>query len=464
MNRKLGQNRKFKLRLRRFRPQYLYRLSRSCILLFACVGLLLITSLLLAHRNNPEDPRSVTAKFLGLKVIPYCLKRWIARTESRSSGPVFPISKSFGLFGFDEQQDTQVYSSQRSNSTSESIYVISLPGRPDRRAQMELLRVYMGLEWSYVSATSKDGEVVEQVMQNVDVSLPITLPFRWPSNLDVKYAFPDLTDVSFLDNPHSLSVGSITSNANAGIDTLSILYSQDPLVVATKDFILTPSHPNTPKWKVLTKSRVACWHSHLQVIQRVVHEQRNDHGKHKDNEITIILEDDIDMEADIRQRLETIWDSLPIDWDILFLGHCWSDETHYPALSPRLQPQARSSFHETPMDPGYRSKYSYPSLHPSYAPKCTHAYALSPNGARKILAHLSYPPFAYSRAIDQAFAWLVKSKRIKAYSVVPSVIVQRKDGKSDVWLPGVGDQAGGSEWRDALVFGVFGTRGEKRDG
>jgi hypothetical protein len=93
-------------------------------------------------------------------------------------------------------------------------------------------------------------------------------------------------------------------------------------------------------------------------------------------------------------------------------------------------------------------------LHPSFGPKCTHAYALSKSGARRLLLHLRYPPFAYSRALDQAFAWLVQSGRIRAYSVVPSVVVQRKVGESDVMY----GQAGmGSRWKERLVRGVFGT-------
>jgi hypothetical protein len=43
------------------------------------------------------------------------------------------------------------------------------------------------------------------------------------------------------------------------------------------------------------------------------------------------------------------------------------------------------------------------------------------------------------------------SERLKSYSVVPSVVVQRKIGGSDV-------MAGkGSAWKDGLVRGVFGT-------
>ena len=38
-------------------------------------------------------------------------------------------------------------------------------------------------------------------------------------------------------------------------------------------------------------------------------------------------------------------------------------------------------------------------LHPSFGPKCTHTYALSRSGARRLLLHLRHPPFAYSWAL-----------------------------------------------------------------
>jgi GR25 family glycosyltransferase involved in LPS biosynthesis len=38
------------------------------------------------------------------------------------------------------------------------------------------------------------------------------------------------------------------------------------------------------------------------------------------DDVALVLEDDVDMELDIRQRLLGVWDSLPSVWDIVFLG------------------------------------------------------------------------------------------------------------------------------------------------
>ena len=125
-------------------------------------------------------------------------------------------------------------------------------------------------------------------------------------------------------------------------------------------------------------------------------------------------------------------------------GHCWSNESHYPAL-PRVPP--RSVRRLLPFEPRATT-----ALHPSFAPKCTHAYALTRTGARRLLLHLRHLPFAYSRALDQAFAWLVLDGRLSAFSVVPSVVVQRKADGSDI---DSGADGMGSGWRDHLEHGVL---------
>ena len=89
------------------------------------------------------------------------------------------------------------------------------------------------------------------------------------------------------------------------------------------------------------------------------------------------------------------------------------------------------------------------TLHPSTSPKCTHAYALSRTGARRLAVYLRHPPFAYSRAIDQAISWLVESGKLRGYSIVPSIVVQRKVDDSSI------SSGRGSSWRDNLTRGVF---------
>ena len=128
--------------------------------------------------------------------------------------------------------------------------------------------------------------------------------------------------------------------------------------------------------------------------------------------------------------------SVPLCCEIprrFFVGHCWSNESYYPAITRSPDGQEVD-------------------LHPSFAPKCTHAYALNPRSARRLLEHFTFPLFAYSRALDQAMAWLVQSKRINAFSLVPSLIVQHKESSSDI---SHGSDGMGSGWKERLEHGML---------
>ncbi|KAK7052379.1 hypothetical protein R3P38DRAFT_2603710 [Favolaschia claudopus] len=328
-------------------------------------------------------------------------------------------------------------------------YVISLPRRRDRFDDMEVLRARLGLnrsQWTYFAAEDSNSSRVEEILAGVRLirqdalkanlkevdkvqvednstgTAAVTLPFKWPdANRNT-----NSTQLSQEFKPSSDETSSINFESESEL-----------LTCATQNFTLIPYSPHLPAYKILSPSRIACWHSHLSVIRRLVSEST----QQTPDEAALILEDDVDMEVDIHARLAAVWGLLPVDWDIVFLGHCWSNESYFPALEPPASASSRSS--PTP------SPTPLNTLHPSHAPLCTHAYALSPSGAQRLLHDLTYPPFAYSRAIDHALAWLVQSKRLNAFSVVPSVVVQRKVGGSDVM------KGKGSKWRERLTEGVL---------
>ncbi|KAF8439285.1 hypothetical protein L210DRAFT_3541758 [Boletus edulis BED1] len=287
------------------------------------------------------------------------------------------------------------------------IYVISLAERQDRREQMELLRTTQNLTWTVVDAVPGNATLVNRIfdwvtLYHTESSSKVlgTSSFRWPEEIN------------------ALSVSTHEPWKQSGSDTWSETSpSSKPkfpgkfgsstyanLACATEDDSILALANDTPKWMVLSPAKVACWHSHVSAIRLFV-ERQDAHDRHRGDDVAVILEDDID---DISIRLSQIWTFLPAGWDIVFLGHCWSDESYYPALT----------------------EFADTYLHPSYYPKCTHAYALSLSGARRLLQHLRYPPFAYSRALDQAYAWLIRSGRLRSYSIVPSLIVQKKSAAS----------------------------------
>ncbi|KAJ6511616.1 hypothetical protein C8R47DRAFT_1296827 [Mycena vitilis] len=322
-------------------------------------------------------------------------------------------------------------------------YVISLPRRRDRYQEMERLRTLLSLRWTYSVAEDSRSQLVGRIMSQVQsirqaqlevnehaLNTTVSLPFDWPSLDSPAFSSPFDATLQEISLPPALPAGS----------------DSEPLTCATENFTLFPYSVQLPEYKILSRSRIACWHSHLSVIQHL--------STQASEKAALVLEDDVDMEVDIKERLLSVWNLLPPDWDIVFLGHCWSNESHHPAFEStthtahaiypsRLRP-LRDAAPEPPSPDLHTTR-----LHPSYGPLCTHAYALSPTGVNRLLLHLTHPPFAYSRAIDHALAWLVQSGRLRAYSVVPSVVVQRKTGDSDV---SVGK---GSQWREHLAHGVL---------
>ncbi|RPD58512.1 hypothetical protein L227DRAFT_654874 [Lentinus tigrinus ALCF2SS1-6] len=373
-----------------------------------------------------------------------------------------------------EPQDSSLQLSESSTTLAvfSQLFVISRPTRLDRRATMEQLRAALGLEWTYVDGISSDDHVVERIGKCLRSSRNHNhlRTFQWPPRSEVdqvvlsllplslnasdfwlsktsdtscRYPVPpainassqarDLVDVSLVDSSPS-------ARASGDLHSRAVSSPSLPLTCAVQDRTHGVKYkPSLPSYMLLTTAKFACWYSHLDVIQRVAAFGEPLLGLDGSRGAALILEDDVDMERDIRERLRDVWSVLPDDWDIVFLGHCWSNEARYPALRPKGKSQVSGL-------------YPKMSVHPSFAPRCTHAYALSRAGARRILLHLLYPPFAYSRALDQALAWLVQTGRLRAFSVVPSLVVQHKLTGSDI---DGGENGLGSGWKDQLEHGFF---------
>ena len=67
-----------------------------------------------------------------------------------------------------------------------------------------------------------------------------------------------------------------------------------------------------PWYQTLSRGMVACWLSHVGVLRQIVEGELRS---------ALILEDDVDMEWDVEERLVGMWGSLPKDgWDIVYLG------------------------------------------------------------------------------------------------------------------------------------------------
>jgi GR25 family glycosyltransferase involved in LPS biosynthesis len=92
---------------------------------------------------------------------------------------------------------------------------------------------------------------------------------------------------------------------------VSAVSDPTPLACASGNNVSAASLPNLPPYRRLTPAKVACWYSHLQTIREIAN------GK---DEAVLILEDDVDIERDVKRRLRALLDALPDDWDIVYLG------------------------------------------------------------------------------------------------------------------------------------------------
>ena len=179
------------------------------------------------------------------------------------------------------------------------IYVISLPGRADRRNDMELIRETLGLRWTYMQAMDAKNPIVDSILHSVQSTRESTEtdPFIWPEHIPPPDAYIEPWSPGFL-------------SSTPGSDTPS-----PPLMCATQNNTLKPYDPAVPQFSILTPARIACWYSHLSIIQTIA----NDNDL-QPSETVIVLEDDVDMERNIHQRLLHLWPFLPPDWDMVYLG------------------------------------------------------------------------------------------------------------------------------------------------
>ncbi|GAA5823508.1 hypothetical protein JCM5353_006286 [Sporobolomyces roseus] len=309
--------------------------------------------------------------------------------------------------------------------TFDHIYVLSLPTRNDRREQMEQLARAHGLKITFVDAVNKDEPFIRWIAERaVEVRkerLRIMAEVRGVSESslgglhvgndwlvqtpspDSPTPFPPLIDPRF---PSGDWISHLEAHAES--NTLHLLKPSNPNINITE--ALYDQNERIPGRQV-NEGVISTFWGHTRAMKMI--------SKNRDKS-ALILEDDVDVEWDLQRLWSRIERRLPKDWDATLLGHCWGKEL--------LQPQ-----------------YLHPHLHRSTVPLCLHAYALSSSGARRLLSLLLNPWTAYQTAVDTAVPSFIQFELLKSFSIEPPLIIQRKDGPSDI-------QKGiGSKWRGLLM-------------
>lgn len=192
---------------------------------------------------------------------------------------------------------------------------------------MDVLATTMGLRWTYIDSVDAQDDKIIRIMDHVrnmrelegtnESELMTEADFWWPNDIDTLSSSTKPLTPSGSDM-WSLPPLAVTPSGSRGI-------SGSP---RGPDFLLTCSTNNAtislydvdiPQYNILTPSKVACWYSHVSVI-RLVANCLVSESEDAACGAAVVLEDDIDMERDIRQRLRDVWSLLPPDWDIVFLG------------------------------------------------------------------------------------------------------------------------------------------------
>jgi GR25 family glycosyltransferase involved in LPS biosynthesis len=144
------------------------------------------------------------------------------------------------------------------------------------------------------------------------------------------------------------------------------------------------------------------WMGHYKAYQSIID---NHYGS------ALILEVNVDFEVNIASIMSDVHRNLPADWDILYLGHC----SNLEGKSNKLLIDSKSN----------SSDYK---LFKSERPRCTHAYAVSNAGARKLLKKLGNPTLL---PIGLELSNMIRLEEIISYTIVPPIVVQsRFDGKT----------------------------------
>ncbi|KAI5477248.1 hypothetical protein MNV49_006544 [Pseudohyphozyma bogoriensis] len=402
-------------------------------------GLLLLTivflTFLFLHHSSIPDIASLPR----LQFAPASSSSSSSASASADDPALFPLDPDNLLAYRHHLERTTSLASQTTHSPTlsfTSIYVLSLPGRKDRREQMLKLGRSLGLELKFVDAFLKDEPFIKWIAERVvevrkqrvkalakarkikpsSIGGLETGTIWVAQTLDEagNKPFPKLKDPRYKNN----WVEHLEYHFRRG--TLDQLQPANPNLNIS-EVLWDPIEPI--EGRQVNDGVISTFFGHTRAMLKMIEEG---------DESALILEDDVDFEWDLERLWARIESKMPRDWELSFLGHCWGRELMQPA-------------------------YLHPLLHASTAPLCLHAYALTQSGAQHLMKLLNNPWTAYQTAVDTAVPSYIGFNLVKSYSVEPPLVIQRKDGPSDI-------QAGiGSKWRGLLMDSAW-ERIEKDEG
>ncbi|KAJ1978084.1 Procollagen galactosyltransferase 2 [Dimargaris verticillata] len=166
-----------------------------------------------------------------------------------------------------------------------------------------------------------------------------------------------------------------------------------------------------PERSWMRDSQIACWKSHMRIYEAMEQDPTL--------ETVLILEDDIDIDYDFAYKAQLALDALRKEqWDMLYLGHC----SGFEGKADKLVNQTANLFHAA-------------------YPVCSHGYAITRQGAKKLQQKLAKPlgPF------DLMVVGLNEHHSANIFSIQPPLITQYhfQGDTSDINTDGHNGMTGG---------------------
>ncbi|KAK9241922.1 hypothetical protein V1506DRAFT_549181 [Lipomyces tetrasporus] len=197
----------------------------------------------------------------------------------------------------------------------------------------------------------------------------------------------------------------------------------------------------------LRESELGCWRAHANAWRYLLE---------SDMDTALVFEDDIDWTPDVKQTFETLSLQMQnstvrllepsdyeranapygLDWDILYVGSCKHGAN--PDFKPLIQiwddPDVPDARHLTQKTLQALKEFGLTDaeigkkrvLVPAYRTECNTAYAITRQGAQRLLFAMSYA--GLHGAVDEDMVRLFREGRLKGYSITPPVFSQFRVG------------------------------------
>ncbi|KAJ1954411.1 hypothetical protein EC988_002449 [Linderina pennispora] len=183
-------------------------------------------------------------------------------------------------------------------------------------------------------------------------------------------------------------------------------------------------------------THLACYLSHLNIYKHMVE---------YNIETALIVEDDIDVELDLKDRhayiMSKVHEVYGRDWDMLYLGRCTFDSNEPAKVVPTLVANGT----RYAVDPSERARYLQRdlSLFESEYPMCLHAYAVTRECAKRLSVLLQERLKSVGKDIDLILAVGARAGVSTILGTSPPYFVQvgRQELPSDLTAIADGDTA-----------------------